>query len=168
MALSVGILTVSDRCSRGEAEDVSGKILEKLVLAKGWKVEPRAVVPDEVRQIKAVLEDWCTENRMDLILTTGGTGLGPRDVTPEATREIIEKELPGLGELMRADTLKKSPMAALSRATAGSRRKTLIVNFPGSPKGAQECLEAVADVLEHGVAMIHGGGHEHHHGRART
>jgi molybdenum cofactor synthesis domain-containing protein len=111
----------------------------------------------------SVLEDWCAENRVNLVLTTGGTGLGPRDVTPEATREVIEKELPGLGELMRSKTLKKSPLAALSRATAGSRRKTLIVNFPGSPKGAKECFEAVAQVLEHAVAMIHGGGHERRH-----
>ncbi len=159
MALRVAILTVSDRCSRGEAEDLSGPALAAAAEARGWQVEAKAIVPDDLRRIKGVIEDWCTENRMDLVLTTGGTGLGPRDVTPEATRELLEKELPGLPELMRAKTLRKTPMAALSRAVAGSRRKTLIVNLPGSPKGAKECLDAVSRILVHAVEMIHGGGH---------
>ncbi len=157
--LTAGILTISDRGARGEAEDLSGPALAKAAEKLGWRVEARAMVSDEEREIRAVLGDWCLENRVDLILTTGGTGLGPRDVTPEATKALIEKEIPGLSELIRAMGVKKNPRAALSRAVSGVRRKTLIINLPGSLPGALESLAAVARLIPHAVEIIRGGGH---------
>ncbi|HAH07322.1 MAG TPA: molybdenum cofactor biosynthesis protein [Elusimicrobia bacterium] len=159
-ALRVGVLTVSDRSARGEREDESGPALGRLIQRLGWAAVVSAVVPDDRRKIAALLRRWCAPSAgLDLVLTTGGTGLGPRDVTPEATLAVVDKAAPGLSELMRARGLRKTPFAALSRGVCGSLRRTLVVNLPGSPRGARESLEAVAEVLPHAVKMLRGGGH---------
>lgn len=151
----VGILTVSDRSARGEREDASGPALIKLVREElGFHVTQYAVVPDEQEQIAAVLRQWADELRLDLILTTGGTGFAPRDVTPEATLSVVEKLTPGLAEAMRAASLALTPHAMLSRAVAGIRGRTLIINLPGSPKAARENLLTVAPALRHGLALL--------------
>ena len=136
MSIRVGILTVSDRSSRGERADASGPLLRQMAQQQGWTVEREALVPDELAAIKATIMNWADVVRLDLILTTGGTGFAPRDVTPEATRAVIEREAPGLAEAMRAASLQKTPHAMLSRAVCGIRGRTLIVNLPGSPRGA--------------------------------
>ncbi|MBI4055375.1 MAG: MogA/MoaB family molybdenum cofactor biosynthesis protein [Elusimicrobia bacterium] len=159
---TVGILTVSDRAFEGIYEDTSGPELKRYVEKKDWRVECRAVVPDEKEEIKKILVDWSDHKGIGLILTAGGTGLGPRDVTPEATREVLEKELPGISEAMRREGAKKTPLAALSRAMAGSRNKSLILNLPGSPRGAVESLEAVCGILPHALSMLMGEGHRPH------
>jgi len=158
--LRVGILTVSDRSARGEREDLGGPALAGAVRTRGWEVSRRAVLPDERPAIAA----WLTESSggdapLDLLLTTGGTGLGPRDVTPEATRDVLERELPGLAERMRREGERSTPRAALSRGVCGSLGATLVVNLPGSPKGALESLDSVAELLEHASEMLRGGGH---------
>jgi len=151
----VGILTVSDRSARGEREDASGPALIELVREElGFHVAQYAVVPDEQEQIAAVLRQWADELRLDLILTTGGTGFAPRDVTPEATLSVVEKLTPGLAEAMRAASLALTPHAMLSRAVAGIRGRTLIVNLPGSPKAARENLLTIAPALRHGLALL--------------
>ena len=152
--LRIAILTISDRSSRDEREDLSGPALEKAILDKGWQVVHMSIVPDEKLDIQAVLMGWTSQDNIDVILTTGGTGFAPRDITPEATQEIIERETPGISELMRVESLKITKHAVLSRAISGIRNKTLIINLPGSPKGAVENLEAVADVLEHAVQLL--------------
>lgn len=161
MKISVGVLTVSDRCSRKEADDKSGPALERLASEAGWEVEVRAVVADEVREIRGILKDWADEARVSLILTTGGTGAGPRDVTPEATQPLLDRLLPGLPELMRREGARTSPLAALSRGLAGIRRRTLIINLPGSPRGAAESFAAVAALVPHVLEVMEGAGHEH-------
>lgn len=155
-----GVLTASDRCSRGAAEDLSGPALRALVEERGWDVTVAAVVPDDAAAISALLRQWCDERALDVVLTTGGTGLGPRDVTPEATRRVIDKEAPGVAELMRREGLAHTRTAALSRGVVGSRGRSLIVNLPGSPRGACQSLAAVIDLVEHALAMLDGGGHE--------
>ena len=160
MSLTVGILTVSDTCSRGRAEDGSGKALAKLVQEAGWKVEVRAVVPDEAREIRAIMKEWADDLRLSLILTTGGTGAGPRDVTPEATEKLLERALPGLPELIRREGVKSNPRAALSRGLAGIRGKTLIINLPGSPRGAAESFQAVAGLIPHALEVMDGARHD--------
>ncbi len=143
--MKIGIVTVSDRASRGEYEDLSGPAvmaeLERYILSK-WETHVH-IVPDERDEISAALVELSEVNGCSLIITTGGTGPAPRDITPEATRDVLEKELPGLGEAMRAVSLKKVPTAVLSRQIAGIRGSTLIINLPGSPKAIAECLEAV-------------------------
>ncbi|MBI4061075.1 MAG: MogA/MoaB family molybdenum cofactor biosynthesis protein [Elusimicrobia bacterium] len=158
--MTAGILTASDRCSSGASLDLSGPALRELVEARGWKVTAAAVLPDDAERIAATLRDWCDRKNISLILTTGGTGIGPRDVTPEATRRTLEKELPGVAELMRREGLRHTRMAVLSRALVGVRGSSLIVNLPGSPSGARESLEAVIDLVEHALAILKGGGHE--------
>jgi len=148
--MRIAILTVSDRSARGEREDATGPAIEA-ALNRAHVVE-RLIVPDEQAEIEAVLEKWCDEGVADLVITNGGTGLSPRDVTPEATQAVIERNVPGLPEAMRAKS--PTPFAYLSRQVAGIRNGTLIVNLPGSPKAATECLEAIADILEHAVEMI--------------
>ncbi|MBI5622422.1 MAG: MogA/MoaB family molybdenum cofactor biosynthesis protein [Elusimicrobia bacterium] len=152
--LTLGLLTVSDGAApsgtRSEAAAAVALAAEKL----GWKVEVSASVAEDERQIRASLVDLCVENRVDLVLTLGGQGLGPRDVTPEATRQVLEKELPGLPELMRLKCMAKTPAAALSRGVAGTRRRTLILNLPGRPKAALESFHAVAGLLPHAVGML--------------
>ena len=155
--MKVGVLTVSDRRARGEGEDEGGPLVEKMVTDAGGEIVARDVVADERDHIEARLRGWSNSGDVDVIITTGGTGLGPRDVTPEATKAIIDREAPGITELMRAAGLKHTPLAALSRQVAGQRNNTLIVNLPGSPKAIAEGLEAVLPVLEHAVEMMHGG-----------
>ena len=152
--MKVAVLTISDRSARGERPDEGGPLVEQLVVAAGGEVVARAIVPDERTEIEAALKDWADGGAIDLILTTGGTGLGARDVTPEATRTVIDKEAPGIAEAMRAAGMASTPMAALSRQVAGARGTTLIVNLPGSPKAVQECLDAVIGILPHAVEML--------------
>jgi molybdenum cofactor synthesis domain-containing protein len=154
MTIRFGILTISDRSSRGEREDASGPALADFVKARGWSASLLDVVPDDRARIASTLKDWCARGNLDVILTTGGTGFAPRDVTPEATRDVIERDTPGLVEAIRAESLKVTKHAMLSRAVAGIRGRTLILNLPGSPKGAVEGLQVVADVLEHAVQLL--------------
>ena len=149
-----GILTVSDRSSRGERPDLGGPALADFVRARGWSASLLDVVADDRAQIASTLTSWCARGDLDVILTTGGTGFAPRDVTPEATRDVIEREAPGLAEAIRAESLKVTKHAMLSRGMAGIRSRTLILNLPGSPKGAVESLQVVADVLEHAVQLL--------------
>jgi gephyrin len=154
--IRVGVLTVSDRSARGEREDLGGPAVAAVVLAQlpDAAVAERAIVPDERSEIGARLAHWVDDLHLDLILTTGGTGFAPRDVTPEATRDAIEREAPGLAEAMRAASLRITPHAMLSRGIAGIRGRTLIVNLPGSPKGAVENLATIAAVLPHAIELL--------------
>ena len=154
MTIRFGILTLSDRSSRGERADASGPALANLIQAEGWSVVKQALLPDEESAIREILTSWADGSEMDIILTTGGTGFSPRDVTPEATRAIIEREAPGLAEAMRAASLRVTPHAMLSRIVTGIRRKTLIINLPGSPKGAVENFQTVIPVLPHAVQLL--------------
>ena len=150
-----GILTLSDRSSRGERADSSGPALANLIHGEGWAVVKQSLLPDDEPSIRDRLTSWADGGEMDVILTTGGTGFSPRDVTPEATRAVIEREAPGLAEAMRAASLKITPHAMLSRIVTGIRGKTLIVNLPGSPKGAVENLQVILPVLPHAVQLLH-------------
>ncbi|HVP20823.1 MAG TPA: MogA/MoaB family molybdenum cofactor biosynthesis protein [Anaerolineaceae bacterium] len=152
--IRVAILTVSDRSSQRERLDVSGPALAAEMLILGWETVKTGIVPDEKDQIQQTLQDWCDDSQVNLILTTGGTGFAPRDVTPEATLAVVEKLAPGLAEAMRAASLKVTPHAMLSRAVAGIRNKTLIVNFPGSPKAAVENLAVIAPVIPHAIELL--------------
>jgi len=154
--MKAGILTVSDRSSRGEREDASGPALRRWLTERGVKAVRIEVVPDEEDRISAALRKWADEEGFEIILTTGGTGVSPRDVTPDATRKVVERTIPGFGERMRSKSLEKTPMAIVSRAVAGVRKRSLIINLPGSPKGAVENLEAVWDAVPHAVAKIQG------------
>lgn len=154
MTIRIGILTLSDRSARGEREDASGPALARLIEAQGWSVTKQAVLPDDESAIREQLVSWADGGEMDVILTTGGTGFTPRDVTPEATRAVIDREAPGLAEAMRAASLKITPHAMLSRIVTGIRKRTLIINLPGSPKGALENLEVVIPVLLHAVQLL--------------
>ena len=148
------MITVSDRASAGEYEDLTGPAVERLAVERiGAVVVAREVVPDDADRIAEAIQRWCDGGTCDLLLTNGGTGLAPRDVTPEATRRVLEVEAPGLGELMRAAGLATTPLAALSRQAAGRRKHTVVVNLPGSVRGATESLDAVLAVLPHAVAM---------------
>jgi molybdenum cofactor synthesis domain-containing protein len=154
MKLRIGILTLSDRSARGEREDASGPALKGLVEAEGWLVTQQSLLPDDEGTIRDLLIAWSDTGDMDVILTTGGTGFAPRDVTPEATRAVIQREAPGLAEAMRAASLRVTPHAMLSRIVAGIRKKTLIINLPGSPKGAVENLQVVIPVLPHAIQLL--------------
>ena len=149
-----GILTLSDRSARGERADASGPALADLIRAENWSVAEQAILPDDESVIRFKLVEWADSGRFDVILTTGGTGFALRDVTPEATRAVIQRDAPGLAETMRAESLKKTPHAMLSRAVAGIRGHTLIVNLPGSPKGAIENLQTITPVLSHAVQLL--------------
>ncbi len=154
--IRIGILTISDRAVAGDREDEGGPLIASMISRVG-EVTATAVVPDEEPEISAALRAWADAGTVDVIVTTGGTGLGPRDVTPEATLAVIEREAPGLAEAMRAAGMRHTPFAALSRQVAGTRGNCLIVNLPGSPKAIREGLEAIVEVLAHRVEMMHGG-----------
>jgi molybdopterin adenylyltransferase len=154
MSLRIGILTVSDRSSRGERPDVSGPALQAQIVEQGWDVPRREVVPDDFQTIRETLVFWTDGEGLDVILTTGGTGFSPRDITPEATQAVIERQAPGLAEAMRAASLRVTPHAMLSRAVVGIRSSTLIVNLPGSPKAAMENLGVILPVLPHAVQLL--------------
>ena len=154
--MRAGVLTISDKASKGERVDTSGAAIAELLASIDASIDKTDVVPDEVPQISDTLRSWADSDEVDIIITTGGTGLGPRDVTPEATASVIERQAPGLGELMRSEGLKHTPMAALSRGVAGVRGTCLIVNLPGSEKGVRESLAAVIDILPHAVELLRG------------
>lgn len=152
--LRVGILTASDRSARGQREDVSGPRLAGIIAAQGWAVVRQSVLPDDFWVLRETLTVWADRGDLDIILTTGGTGFSPRDVTPEATLGVIQRQAPGLAEAMRAASLAKTPHAMLSRGVAGMRGSVLILNLPGSPKAAVENLEVVLPVLAHAVELL--------------
>jgi molybdopterin adenylyltransferase len=159
--LNLGILTISDKGWRGQRQDKSGEAIRDSLSSLDNHVVKYEVVPDEADIIASKLAQWADEGSLDIILTTGGTGLGPRDVTPEATLSIVDRVVPGLAEAMRAETLKTTPFAMLSRAVAGTRGRCLIINLPGSPKAVRECLEVLLPVIPHAVEIIRGEVTEH-------
>ena len=153
----VGILTISDRAAQGVYPDESGAILRQRVVEQmGWTVARYAVIPDDMEAIQRTLRAWCDEEGLDLILTTGGTGLGPRDLTPEATRPLLEREVPGIAEALRFYSLQQTPFAMLSRGIAGIRGRTLIINLPGSPRAVRDALDLLGRVLPHAIAILRG------------
>jgi molybdenum cofactor synthesis domain-containing protein len=154
--MKAAILTLSDKGSMGERSDASGPALEKWLAERGVTTLEYRMIPDDTEQIVATLKEWSDSGRFDIILTTGGTGVSPRDVTPDATLRVLDRLIPGFGEVMRMKSLEKTPHAMISRAVAGIRGKALIINLPGSPKGATENLEAVWPAIPHTVAKIQG------------
>ena len=150
-----GIICVSDRCSKGTCQDNSGPLIKELVSPLG-KVKEYIVVPDEKEEIEKALIYLCDDVKADVVLTTGGTGFAPRDITPEATKAVIEKEVPGIAEAIRMKSLQITPKAMLSRAVSGIRKRTLIINLPGSPKAVGESLEFILPVLPHAVEVLSG------------
>jgi molybdopterin adenylyltransferase len=154
------VITVSDRCARGESEDLSGEALAGLLTEAGAEVVARVILSDDIEPLASALRAYTDREDVNLIVTTGGTGLSPRDNTPEATRSVIEREVPGLSEAMRAETLKQTPTAMLSRGLCGTRSGALVINLPGSPRGVRECFAVVRPVLAHAVALVAGRTHE--------
>ncbi len=152
-------LTVSDRCSRGECKDESGRIILDVINAINGRNIRYEIIPDELELIKERLLFYCDELKADIIFTTGGTGLGPRDITPEATMEIARKIIPGISEIIRLEGVKKTKNAALSRGVSAMRGKTIIINLPGSPKGVEESLAVISDIIPHALDMVRGKGH---------
>ena len=159
--INIGILTISDKGSKGQRQDKSGEVIRNSVSAMGGKVVQYEIVPDEKGIIAATLSAWADSGKMDVILTTGGTGLSKRDVTPEATLSVVDREVPGIAEAMRGKSLEKTPMAMLSRAISGQRGQCLIINLPGSPKAVSECLEVIIPAIPHAVEIIKGEVTEH-------
>jgi molybdopterin adenylyltransferase len=159
--IRAGVVTVSDKASAGERKDASGPLLADLLRKIGVQVVAQTVVPDEQGEIRRVLTDLADEAGVDLVVTTGGTGLTPRDVTPEATKGLIEREVPGLAEVLRFDGYRKTPLAVLSRGVAGIRGGTLILNLPGSPKAVREGMETLMPILPHAIRMLRGVDTEH-------
>lgn len=161
MEIRCGILTISDKGSKGERVDESGQVIRGLMNSIGGKVTAYEIIPDEITIISQKLREWSDGGLVDLILTNGGTGLGERDVTPEATLAVLDKTLPGFGEIMRTETFKIKPVSILSRAIAGSRKKCVIINLPGNPRAVKECLVVILPALPHAVEMISGTVTEH-------
>ena len=153
---NLGILTISDAGFKGERADTSGDAISELMTERGFREALRDIVPDEKELISERLRDWCDGGEVDLVLTTGGTGLGPRDVTPEATRAVIELEVPGMAEAMRIQALENTPLAMLSRSVAGVRAGCLIINLPGNPAGVRETLDVAVPAIPHALEMIRG------------
>lgn len=158
MSYTAAVITISDKCSRGEREDTSGPAICAVLEEKGFSLRYTSVVPDEAELIKAELIKCADEMGLALVLTTGGTGFSPRDITPEATMEVVERPTPGIPEAMRAESMKITPRGCLSRSAAGIRKRTLIINLPGSRKAALENLLAVIDPVEHGLEMLKSAG----------
>lgn len=154
------VLTISDRCSRSENRDESGKVILELVKSINGENVRYDIVPDEADSIKGKLLSYCDELSIDIVFTTGGTGLGPRDITPEVTGKISQKIIPGISEFMRAEGLKKTKNAVLSRGISIIRGRSIIINLPGSPKGVKESLLAILDIIPHALDMVKGKGHE--------
>ena len=154
MTIRFGIITLSDRSSRGEREDLSGPALASFLQTENGSVVKKLILPDDESALRHTLSEWADSDKFDVILTTGSTGFAPRDIAPEATKAVIQKEAPGLAELMRTESLKKTKHAALSRAMAGIRKHTIIINLPGSPKGAVENLGFVFPLLQHAVQLL--------------
>jgi molybdopterin adenylyltransferase len=159
--MNFGILTISDKGSQGQRQDKSGEAIRDIVTSIGGKVVKYEIIPDEKDVIAAALRDWADSGKIDVILTTGGTGLSKRDVTPEATLSVVDREVPGIAEAMRAKSLEKTPTAMLSRAVAGQRGQCLIINLPGSTKAVRECIEVILPALPHVVEIIKGEVTEH-------
>ena len=162
MEIRAAVLTVSDRSVKGERVDESGPVLAELLREAGASVVMREVVSDELEPLAERLRELADREDVNLVVTTGGTGLSPRDNTPEATRAVIEREVPGIAEAMRAETLRQTPTAMLSRAVCGVRSGALVVNLPGSPKGVRECFAVIRPVLAHAVATLAGRGDDLH------
>ena len=159
--LNVGILTVSDKGAQGQRYDESGQVIRKYLSSSDRRIAKYEVIPDEIKVIATKLAEWADDGNVDVILTTGGTGLSQRDVTPEATLSIVDKIVPGFTEAMRIKTFDTTPMAILSRATAGVRKRCLIINMPGSPKAVRECLDVILPAIPHAVEIIKGEVTEH-------
>jgi len=157
--IKVAILTVSDSCAQGKREDLSGQTASDILAENGFEICDKRIVPDSREAIANELKILSDKAGVDIVITCGGTGLGPGDITPEATASVCERIVPGLSEMIRAQGWKKTRNAVLSRALAGIRNKTLVINLPGSPKGVKESLEIILDVLPHAVEMMRGGGH---------
>jgi molybdenum cofactor synthesis domain-containing protein len=156
MNIRAAIITLSDKGSKGEREDESGQVIRRLLEGLGAVIEHYEILPDEKQRIIEALKRLSDSGTIDLIITTGGTGVSPRDVTPEATLEVIDRDLPGMAEAMRAESLKKTPRAMISRAIAGIRKRTLIVNLPGSPRAVRENLAVILPALSHAIEKING------------
>ncbi|MBA13762.1 MAG: molybdenum cofactor biosynthesis protein [Chloroflexi bacterium] len=152
----VGILTISDSGSSGTRKDVSGQILEKIAVSNNLKIQLQEIIPDDFDKIQETLIEWSDNGEVDLILSTGGTGLGPRDRTPEATKLILDIEVPGISEIMRIQTFSQTPFAVLSRSVSGVRSGCLIVNLPGSPSGVEQCMNIILPSINHALEMIRG------------
>ncbi len=157
--IKTAILTISDSCSKGTREDISGQTIVDMLPKNIFQVTQKNIVPDDLQKITHELIEFSDNDNVDIVFTTGGTGLGPHDVTPEATASISDKLVPGINEIIRAEGFKKTPNAALSRGIACIRKNTLIINLPGSPKGVQESLEVILTFVPHAIKMMHGGGH---------
>lgn len=159
MAIRTAILTVSDMCSQGKRADTSGQTIEEMLPEDKFEVCEKTIVPDDYVMITRTLRRFSDVLKAQIVLTTGGTGLGPRDVTPEATTAVCDRRVPGFAEILRSESFKKTPNAVLSRGVSGMRDNTLIINLPGSPKAVRECMEIILKTLPHAVDMMRGGGH---------